>query len=447
MGQHLDARQDPDLRLALDSSLGEVLAAEAEASPPGPVRRARYDSAFWHHRRALRLSRQLGNPVDELHELTALAATYNGQHAYAQAEPLLAQALAMVRRHGNAPVERQAIYGELVRLYRGQGRYAAALRWHDRYQAVADSLRNQTTKDLLDSYQLRARQADAQLTLQAKQAQIDRLQGERQRQRLWLSLATVAGLGAAALLLLGYAYFRQRQRAQATALLALQREQDLRAVQAEAQGQQKERVRIAKEMHDDMGASLTVIGLLSEVMKTRPELAAAPEVGKISMLSADLMATLNQVIWSLNPRNDSLNGLIAYVRAYAREFLDHTALHLRLEAEEAATDRPIAGDDRRHVFLAVKEALHNVVKHAHGATGVTLRIRGGAQELFIEISDDGTGFAAAAPAPRPGQHHGLPNMRTRMRDAGGRCEVRSSPQGTCIQLTYRYRPAPEIRHL
>ncbi|UYZ63495.1 tetratricopeptide repeat-containing sensor histidine kinase [Hymenobacter weizhouensis] len=435
--QHLDPRKDLDILVNLYNNLGQMFLHQA-ADASAERRRILHDSSFYYHRQALQLSRQLRSPVDELHQLNALATIYNDQREYAQARPLLQRALAMVRQHGNAPTERIAIYRGFINMYEGQRNFEAAYRWRDRYEAVADSLDNQATKDLLESYRLKAQQASTQLKLQAKQNQINGLQDERRRQRLWLVLAAVTATAAAGLLALGYSYYQQKQRANAQALLAVQRQQDLLAVQAELHGQQKERGRIAKEMHDDLGGSLTVIGLLSEVLKTRPGTAAAPEVHKISALSAEMVTNLNQIIWSLNARNDSLNGLIAYIRAYAREFLDNTTLALRVHAAEAAEDVSISGDDRRNLFLTIKEALHNVVKHAQ-ATRVTLRLEARAGTLLIEVCDDGRGLApGASPAD---QRNGLTNMANRMRESGGQCTVEPAPGGgTCVRLTYPYRP-------
>lgn len=436
--RYLDSVQDLDLSLALQSNLGMMARKAALPSAVAPVqRRALRDSALAHYRRALQMSRQTQNAVEIMHQYSNLGSLHIDQARYRQARPFLQQAVALLERNGNAPDDKLNIYRELVRLNEGTGNYRAAYWWRERYEQVDSTLNNQRVTQLLQGYELKIKQAEGQAKLAAKQKQIDRLEAEQRRQGQQAQLAGVSGAATAALLLLGMLYYRQRQRTHATALLALQREQDLLAVHAEVQGQTKERVRIAKEMHDDMGASLTVIGLLSEVMKTRPETAAAPEVGRISELSADLISTMNQVIWSLNPSNDSLNGLIAYVRVYAREFLDNAALHLRIEAEEAEADVRIDGDDRRNVFLAVKEALHNVVKHA-GASRVTLRLQARDGALGIEVCDDGRGFAADNPAPKAGRN-GLANMAHRLREAGGTCEVHATAGGgTCVVLHYLY---------
>ena len=204
----------------------------------------------------------------------------------------------------------------------------------------------------------------------------------------------------------------------------------MEALEAELAGQQKERLRISKEIHDDIGASLTAIGLLSEVLKTRPAFRETAEVHKISELSATMVTAMNEIIWSLNTRNDSLNGLVAYIRAYAAEFAETACFSLQTDIQEAATDRPINGSDRRNLFLVVKEALHNVAKHAR-ATQVQLHIQAGGP-LSIRVCDNGQGFSEN----NPKNGNGLANMQQRMAGAGGSCRVTSGPAGTCVELTY-----------
>ncbi len=432
----MDPRRDLDLLTNWYSNLGQQFLHEAEQLPIGQ-RRALYDSSFRYHQMALERSRRMNHPVHELHELHALAQVHNLRGEYAQARPLLDQALRMVGQAGNDATERRAIYRQYALLNAAQGRYRDALTWNTRYEALQDSLDNQQTKQLLHEYEVKLRQAEARQKLAENQRRIEQLESDRKRQNLWLGLAGVGVLAAGALLVVGGLYYRQRQRANANALLALEHQQALGVVQAELQGQQKERLRISKEIHDDLGASLTAIGLLSEVVKTRSGPAATPEVHKISDLSAEMVTTMNEIIWALNTRNDSLNGLIAYIRSYAREFAENTGRVLAIETEEAAQEISIRGADRRNVFLTVKEALHNAVKHA-GASRLTLRIQA-REELVIEIGDDGRGFQ---PDALPPHRNGLTNMKNRMREAGGTCEISSGSAGTSVRLTYPYPTIP-----
>lgn len=404
---------------------------------------AHIDSSLYYYQKALRLNRLSTNPLQELHLLAGLAETYNEMKQFGRAKSLLDQAYALARQHKVGLAEFRNIYREYANVNLGLGDYKAAIPWYDKYMQTRDSLSTLEAKALLEDYELKLRQAEAGQKLTEKQRQIDQLEQVRQRQNLWLIIAALAGFVVIVALLFSYLYVRQRQRTADAALLASRREQALAVAQSELQGQQKERLRIAKEMHDDLGASLTAIGLLSEVVKTRMGTATTPEVEKISAISADMITTMNEIIWSLNTKNDSLNGLIAYTRAYASEFIDNTALHLRTQVSESSREITIRGADRRNVFLTVKEALNNVVKHAQ-ATQVWFTIRPETNHLLIEVDDDGHGFI---PNERTRLRNGLGNMQTRMSESGGTCEIRSSPTGTRVKITYPYPPVPAAKIL
>ena len=392
-----------------------------------------YDSTLYYYRQALQLSRDLRNPRHELHILMAMAQTNILMDKYLAAKPLLDEANRIARREKAGLPEMRNIYRVYALLNEGLKDYKASLEWYNKYIGARDSLESVETKELLQSYEEKIRKAEAQQKLTQKQREIERLESERKRQLLWLWLAGISVLAVVGLAVIGWLYFRQRQRAKDNALVAMQREQALVAMQAELQGQQKERLRISKEMHDDLGGSLTAIGLLSEVLKTRMGTSTAPEVVKISDISADMVTTMNEIIWSLNTKNDSLNGLIAYIRSYAGEFIETTSLTLKTEVSEAFADIIIRGADRRNIFLTVKEALNNVVKHAQ-ATQVTLRIDPRPTELVIEVRDNGRGFV---PQEKHKLRNGLTNMSNRMSESGGSCAITSS-DGTSVTITYPY---------
>ena len=399
-----------------------------------------YDSCFYFLNKALLLTRRMGNPDEEVHVLTTMADAQNARRRPDLAHPLLNRAQAMMDTMKPGLPEQQALLVQLVNTAELSGDFKGAYHWLEQYTNNKDSLMNSSIREQLEGYDQKMRQAEAREKIAEKQAQIARLEADQRRQTMWLWIVSMAVL---ALLVgggLGWLYYRQRQKTAAAALLAAQQEQELTAIRSELAGQQKERTRISKEMHDDLGASMTAIGLLSEVAKTRVDPLAVPEVGKISAISAAMVTSMNEIIWSLNTRNDSLNGLIAYIRVYAREFMDNTSLTLKIEAEESPDEVTIRGVDRRNVFLTVKEALNNVVKHAH-ATEVTLRMAphaipttGGI--FHVDVCDNGQGFDPASLAHA--HRNGLTNMQVRMQESGGTCLFRSTGQGTCVEVRFPF---------
>lgn len=402
---------------------------------------SKYDSAMYYQREGLRMSRELGNPSHELHMLMMLALSHNRTEKHTQAIALLDKAYAIAQRDKAGYAELRNIYGEYSIANESLGNYKAATEWLNLYIDTNDSMNNEGIKTMLQEYELKIDKAENRERLAVKQQRIDQLELKDERQKFWLLVAALAGFVVIGGLLFAYLYAHQRRLVADSALLAAQRENELATVQSELQGQKKERMRISKEMHDDLGASLTAIGLLSEVAKRRGGAEAIPEIEKISTISAEMVTAMNEIIWSLNTKNDSLNGLIAYTRSYASEFIDNTDLLLRTHVAESPYELTMRGADRRNVFLTVKEALNNVVKHAQ-ASEVRLTIQPEKDQLLIEVRDNGRGFVASI---GPSTRNGLGNMRDRMREVGGECEIISSVKGTSVKITYPYPFVPKTK--
>jgi signal transduction histidine kinase len=199
----------------------------------------------------------------------------------------------------------------------------------------------------------------------------------------------------------------------------------------------QERARIARDIHDDLGASLTHIALLGELAQNdidRPERARV-HVDDIFRAARKLTRSVDEIVWALNPSNDNVPRFAAYVGDFAQEFLHSADIDCRLFIPDQLPDQPLPPKVRHELFLAIKEALHNILSHA-AATSARLEISMHGDRLRVTIADDGRGFDPASPAPgRPGGGHGLANLRQRMQEAGGSFEVRSSPgAGTTIVL-------------
>ncbi len=130
------------------------------------------------------------------------------------------------------------------------------------------------------------------------------------------------------------------------------------------QAQQDERSRISADMHDELGSGVTAIRLMSELAKRRLVDQSIPEIEKISMSANELMNKMDTIIWSMNPTNDSLANLIAYMRAFAIEHFENSSIICTVEVPDRIPDIEINGEKRRNIFLVVKEALNNALKHS-----------------------------------------------------------------------------------
>jgi signal transduction histidine kinase len=133
----------------------------------------------------------------------------------------------------------------------------------------------------------------------------------------------------------------------------------------------------------------------------------------------DLVTALDEIVWAVNPRNDSANSLSSYLCRYAQEFLETTSIRCRLEVHEAEPDHPLDSEQRHNLFLAFKEVLTNVVRHSK-ASEVSIRISlAGRDCLEIGIEDNGQGL----PETVRENADGLTNLRRRMAHVGGDCEI------------------------
>lgn len=198
---------------------------------------------------------------------------------------------------------------------------------------------------------------------------------------------------------------------------------------------ERERSRIARDIHDDVGNRLTRILMLSQLAErdlTQPD-QTAQHLRGISTSALEVTNSLDEIVWAVNPRNDTLPHLLDYLGHYAVEFLRTAGVRCIADLPKTPPPDPVATEVRHNFFLAVKEALHNVVRHA-AATEVTLRVALDGHELRAEIEDNGRGIVAVGTTAG---EDGLANMRERMAELGGRCDIVSTP-GTGTRVIFAF---------
>lgn len=200
-----------------------------------------------------------------------------------------------------------------------------------------------------------------------------------------------------------------------------------------------ERSRIAQDLHDDLGTSLTEINFLSAAAGSPSSSAAEVKesLESISGKSVDLVKALDEIVWAVNPKNDSLKDLVNYVCLFAQDFLKSTPIQCRLDVPQGLPGLPLNADQRHTLFLVTKEALANAAKHS-AATEVRLRVRFDGSRLTLIVEDNGHGFDPAI--PKPGRN-GLKNIQDRMAKLGGRATFHSAPsEGTRVELELQIAP-------
>jgi signal transduction histidine kinase len=203
---------------------------------------------------------------------------------------------------------------------------------------------------------------------------------------------------------------------------------------------EQERARVAHDLHDDLGAGLTEVNMLTSLVKS-PTTSAAEKARYLEGLNATalrMVTSLDEIVWAVNPSNDTIASLASYFAAYAQRFLELAGVACALEVAEDLPEYRLDSKFRHDVFLAFKEALNNVIRHA-GATRVWLRISVPDCRLVVVVADNGRGIESGQPEAGA---DGLINMRERLRAMGGSCEIQSEPgQGTTVRLRA---PLPRI---
>ncbi len=237
---------------------------------------------------------------------------------------------------------------------------------------------------------------------------------------LWIA----SGLGLAALAAFGWVGVLHRQVAERTRELGAQIQERQRAERWREIEQ--ERARVAHDLHDDLGAGLTEVNMLSSLVKS-PTTSVEEKnryLDDLTETARRMVTSLDEIVWAVNPRNDTIASLASYFGSYAQRLLELASVSCGLDVAADLPDHPLEPKFRQEIFLAYKEALTNVVRHAH-ATQVWLRIAVQDDWLLVELADDGRGFS---PRERQTGDDGLANMKERLKTLGGDCQITSDPQ-------------------
>ena len=231
----------------------------------------------------------------------------------------------------------------------------------------------------------------------------------------------LASMSAAALVATGVSRRREREK---RAEMEQQRKSDI------------ERARIARDIHDQLGIGLTRISMLSLTaiaQNTKPA-DAQKNIHEIQTTTSDLTRSMDEIVWAVNPKHDTLDSLLTYLGEFARKFLETGKIRCRLDLPILVPRIPLSADRRHHFFLVFQESLNNVVKHA-AATEVSITAELKNSELVLAIQDNGRGFVHQQELESVQMGNGLNNMKDRMHNVGGQFECESQTGfGTTIRL-------------
>ena len=368
------------------------------------------DSARLNWQRAVQVARAAHLTDLEAENLRHLAELALDQHRPALALPYTQQAAHASRAWADPAGLAKALRLQadaLAALHR-PGAYDTL----SQYATLRDTLLTRERLDAVATAQARFDRAGQETRIAGleKDRRIQALETERRTTRTRL-LATL-GTGAALLLLAGVVLgYRRRQRRREAAL----------------------RQRLAADLHDDVGNLLTQISLQSNLLRENPN---TPEqlllrLDQLASTAHQTARQMNDVIWSLGDESQTLPQLIARMRDHAREMLAPTAIELDFQVDDGLTGTELSPEVRQNLYLIFKESLHNVVKHAHGATLVQVRLDRAAGQVLLRVQDNGR-----APAGSPSRlgGNGLRNMHTRAEALGGTLVARPTGGGFEVQV-------------
>jgi ligand-binding sensor domain-containing protein/two-component sensor histidine kinase len=192
------------------------------------------------------------------------------------------------------------------------------------------------------------------------------------------------------------------------------------------------RTRIATDLHDDIGSSLSQIAILSEVANRHVDPAhpkLAEPLTDIAGISRELVDSMSDIVWAIDPERDHFGDLVHRMRRFASDVLSPRDIRLGFQSPAGEQDLQMGADLRRQIFLIFKESVHNVLRHS-GATEVNIEFQVQHGWLSLKVVDNGAGFDLV----RDHDGHGLRSMRERARNAGGEIEITSNIRGTAIGL-------------
>lgn len=365
--------------------------------------------------RSLAVGQKQANKASMATAYFNLGQIYEDLKQYTPAETYLKKALQLAKERDNKEQIDNYTQG-LADLYGGMKNFQQAYVFQlERNQHIDSMTAVRTSAEvhrLVAHY--KTEQKEAQIKLLRQQAQIQ--DEELTNKRLQTNGLLIGGI---LLLLLGAA----------VSAWLLNRARIRRLEEAQALRKQ-----IAHDLHDEVGSTLSSISLLSGLVngliaQNRPE-SVERAIQKINTDARQILEAMDEIIWTINPGNDSLHRIAIRLQEYAQPLMESKNIRFSLVADPALDGLPISMEVRRNLYLIGKEAINNLIKYSE-ATHAIMRFEHQKDQLKVVIEDNGQGFDTAQPSSRTGQQ----SMQERARAMGAILAVKSTPgQGTLLQL-------------
>ncbi len=387
-----------------------------------------YSESLQHFTNSLEVAQRLNFPSGISVAFTGLAMTSMKMGRLKEANQYALQSLSINKENNYFSEYSQQV--KLIADIKSQlNQYDSAYHYLLIYMTLQDSLAGVTTKKHIADLELKYQTVLKDKSITQQQLDIRQHQNKIRSRNSWLFIAMGVLLIVSAISIATYISNRSKKKLLSQQILTLQKEKELEAIKAAMEAREQERQRIAREMHDDMGAGLTSILYQANSLKNSKDSGYLPQIEKITDTSATLISQMRDIVWAMNNENDTLDDLVAYIRHQSGSMLSQADIEYEINTPEEIPAIPIRGEQRRNIYLASKEALHNIIKHAH-ATQVRLNISVNGT-LDIEIADNGKGINDS----KNKWGNGLRNMEARMQQSGGSFNFSSANPGTLVKLS------------
>lgn len=396
-----------------------------------------HDLALQYHRQALATNTKIGNSDGIANSNNSIGESYLKLNQFEKADEYFNKGLAVAKQINSQDRMAESFEG-LAHSREGMKDYKSALTFSQQARTLRDSLfsveKSQKLYEMEQKYEsvLKAKQI-ALLNSETERQKLEIVQKneliDQRNIQLVLVVASLIFLGIAVYL------FYSRLRLQQTARLEFaRREKD----QAIIKSIYEQRMSISKDMHDEIGSGLTHISLLSEMIATqnRPDPEMRAEVQTISTISRKLVQSMSEIIWAINPQNETLENLTSYIREQTNKYFEPFNLRYDIQISDQLPDIKLTNLQRRNLFLVTKETLNNALKYAD-ASHISLSIEIKESRICFQVSDNGKGFDMETVRRTA---NGLKNIKSRMAEIDGSFEINSSPEGTRVSYTMPISP-------
>jgi len=385
------------------------------------------DTAKNIYQQQLAVSKKYNLPFEKLYGLFQLAVVEKDQKDFPAAEQFASKAIAIGEKL-NTSAELMEMYDTMSVIKESMGKPAEALLFKNKYVDLKDSMMNAQIQTNIHHLNIQFHSAEKDKKIAEQSLSIERNKAAIERKNMWIFVFLSGIIALFTILILSVRSYRHKQNLHRQSLLTLQREHEVSTLKEKMQAREEERDRIGREMHDDIGSALTTILYLSDDLKAKSKEEDNKIADKIATIATSVVDKMNEIIWSMNCQYDTLDNLIAYTREHAVEFLQNHCLLYHFDFPETLPDVHVSGEQRRNIYLVIKESLHNIVKHSCASeVNISFQLNSG---LRVCIHDNGKGFEISSQR-RFG--NGLKNMQQRMESIGGSFEIENA-KGTTIHL-------------